>query len=547
MRDGFNLRNLRRVSAQVSQVETVPSPVEALHAEEIRRTRGFLRIGWVFAAFVLAVLPFLPGDRRIAVALSVMLGLGLVDSGLMYERLRDPARHDSARMNVLAVIAVACGQLGILYTGAFSAAPLVVALGLYFFCRTENIASAVAIYVLAAGSHATEAALVIAGVIDDPGFYPIRSTASIQAQIAGQLNLQFAYGLCFWLARITRKSSLRAIEQLQRATRLTAQRDVQVAELRRDLARALEIGGPGRFTDHVVGSWKLGNVLGRGAMGEVYEATHTTSGADAAVKLLRRELLADARQVERFLREVRVAGAIDSPHVVRVLEASSPGEPLPFLAMERLRGETLGELLRKGTTLTGAELGALVEQIGGVLERARAAGIVHRDLKPQNLLRTEAGTWKVLDFGIALLGDSSGTLTRGGVIGTPAYMAPEQARGEAVDHRADVYALGAVIYRCVTGRAPLAAVDTPALLYAVVHQMPLRPSAIAQVTPAIDHALSLVLAKSREDRIASAAELAALFTAALADSLPEAAVRRARALARQHPWSEPETAELFPR
>ncbi len=129
-------------------------------------------------------------------------------------------------MIALAFIAVACGQLGILYTGAFSAAPLAVALGLYFFCRTEHRASAIAIYVLAAGMHAAEVMLVIGDVIEDPGFYPISNDASIQAQIAGQLNLQFAYALVFWLARITRSSSLRAIEQLQKATRLAAQRDV---------------------------------------------------------------------------------------------------------------------------------------------------------------------------------------------------------------------------------------------------------------------------------------------------------------------------------
>src|ERR1041384_6934886 len=111
--------------------------------------------------------------------------------------------------------------------------------------------------------------------------------------------LQQMYLMCFFLARLTRRSSLQSIEQLQRATRLAAQREVQLPELRQDLDRALKIGGPGRFTGHVVGSWTLGNVLGRGAMGEVYEARHAATGGEAAVKLLRRELLADPRSVER--------------------------------------------------------------------------------------------------------------------------------------------------------------------------------------------------------------------------------------------------------
>jgi serine/threonine-protein kinase len=198
-----------------------------------------------------------------------------------------------------------------------------------------------------------------------------------------------------------------------------------------------------------------------------------------------------------------------------VLQASTPNDPVPFLAMERLRGQTLGDVLRKGGTLPASSLGQLVRQIGGVLELARAAGIVHRDLKPHNLFVTDDGTWKVLDFGIALLADSSGTLTRGAILGTPAYMAPEQAAGKQVDHRADVYALGAVIYRCVTGRQPFTATDTPALLYQVIHEPPPAPSTIVACSPELDAALTRALAKNPDDRFATAAEL----VAAIADAL----------------------------
>jgi serine/threonine-protein kinase len=515
------------------------SPTDALRVEEVRRTRALLRVGWMIAIGVVVALPIVPGDRRIALGLLAALAIGVAGSAWMYDQLRDPARYRPARMNLLALAGIVCGQLGILYVGAFSAAPLMVALGLYFFCRTESQASAIVIYAIAAGAHAIEAALVIAGVIDDPGFYPVGRHASIAAQIAGQVCLQVSYGLCFWLARATRQTSIRAIAQLQQATRLAAQHDVQLAELRRDLDRAIEVGKPGRFTDHAVGSWQLGNVLGRGAMGEVYEARHATTGAEAAVKLLRRELLADPRHVERFIREVRVAGALDSPYVVRVLEAATPGDGLPFLAMERLRGKTLGELLRNRNTLTGVDLAEMLAQIGRAFEIARAAGVVHRDVKPHNLFRADDGSWKVLDFGVAALTDSSSTLTHGGVIGTPAYMAPEQARGEPVDHRADVYALGAVVYRCVTGRVPFAAGDTPSLLHAVIHDMPLRPSAVAKLDAALDRVLMLALAKARDARLGSAAELVAAFDAAMTGALPVELVRRARAVARRHPWSEP--------
>ncbi len=525
------------IAATRATPATMASAADALRAEEVKRTRDVLRIGWLVAGGVAAAVLLSPGNPTIRNALLVALAVGVVGSVWMHAQLANAQAYKPSRMNLLALAALACGQLGILYVGVFSAAPIMVALGLYFFCRTESKTSAIATYVIAAGGHLIEAVLVISGLFEDPGFYRIdHDGPSLHAQIVGQGLMQFAYALCFWLARVSRRTSLKSIEQLQKATRLAAQRDVQLAELRHDLDQALKVGGPGRFTGVAVGSWELGVVLGRGAMGEVYEATHKATQQEAAVKLLRRELLADPRHVERFFREVRIASTIDSPHVVRVLEASTPNDTLPFLAMEKLAGQTLGSLLRKGSTLGDTALASLVAQVGGVLELAREAGIVHRDLKPQNLFLTFDDLWKVLDFGVALLADSSGTLTRGGAVGTPAYMAPEQARGIPVDHRADIYSLGGVIYRCATGRAPFVKPDTPSLLYAVVEEQPLRPSSIAAVSPAFDDVLALALAKDRNQRFQTASELVTAFIAATRNDPLPAIGRRARALP---PWSEP--------
>jgi len=518
---------------------TMTTAADALHDEEVVGTRKFLRLGLLIAIGVVPMILIVPGDRQIAMVLLAVLAATWLGSLWMYRRLAPPAKFDARLLNPIALGAIAVGVLGILYVGMFSAAPVMVALGLFFFCRTESFASALGAFLLATGSHTVICALVISGAIEDPGFYPVRAGIPTEALIATAFTMQQLYALCFFLARLTRKSSLRAIDQLQKATRLAAVRDAQVAELQMDLDRALKIGGPGRFTGHVVGSWELGNVLGRGAMGEVYEATHTKSGANGAVKMLRRELLTDAHHVERFFREVRIAATIDSPHVVKVLESSSPLDPIPFLAMELLRGQTLGEILRSGP-MTGPRLTAMVAQIGGVLELARAAGIVHRDLKPHNLFLTEAGVWKVLDFGVAILADNKGTLTGGAVIGTPAYMAPEQAKGLPVDHRADVYALGAVIYRCLTGRVPFIAKDTPALLYAVVHIMPLRPTAFGPIAPDIEAFLTIALAKDREQRYASTAQLAESYALAERGMFPPAYANRARGLVQQYPWTEPE-------
>src|SRR5213078_479112 len=158
---------------------------------------------------------------------------------------------------------------------------------------------------------------------------------------------------------------------------------------------------------------------------------------------------------------------------VRILDGDA-GAALPFLAMERLHGATLAERLRREPRLTGDALRALCRQIGAALDDAAAAGIVHRDLKPQNLFFCDDGTWKLLDFGVARVADVAAP--DDGVIGTPHYMAPEQALGQPVDTRADLHALGAIAYRCATGRPPFDAADPAALLYAVVHRMPVRPS-----------------------------------------------------------------------
>jgi len=522
-----------------ASASAMTNAADALRAEEVKRTRALLAVAPLAGVIVAASVLVAPGDRRLALALLALLAVGVLASLWLRRELREVAGYRTSTMTLLASIAIGCGVLGILYTGTFSAAPVGLTLCIYFFCRTESLAAAFAIYVIAASAHFVASLLVIFDVIAEPGFYPVNRHASVQALVAGQVILQAAYALCFYLARVTRRATLRSIEQLQRATRLAAQRDVQLAELRSDLDRALQIGGPGRFTGVGVGDYTLGNILGRGAMGEVYDATHVTTRAAAAVKLLRREMLADPRNVERFLRELRIAGAIDSPHVVRVLAASAPADPMPYLAMERLSGQTLSRLLRDGRSLADGRLDALVVHIGSVLELARTAGIVHRDLKPQNLFLTDDDTWKVLDFGVALLAETSGTLTRGAAIGTPAYMAPEQARGEAVDHRADLYAFGAVLYRAITGRAPFAARDTPSLLYAVTHEMPLRPSALADVPPALEQFLLVALAKSRDARFQSATELVTAFRAARLGTLPDDLVRRAATLPA---WREPQVA-----
>ncbi len=536
-----------------SRTVGLTTAVDALRDEELDRTRQLIRVGWAVAAFAILAVLRLPGDRtlgRMLIAAIAATSLG----SIVVERVLRGAPSLTARtrsMTALALACVACGVLGILYSGYFAGAPLVLALGVYFFGRSESTGAAVGIYAVVALAHGTIAVLVMTNVIADPGFAPLGHAVRFEAQLAGHGCAQFGYAMAFWLARSTRSASLRGVEELQRATKIAAIRAAQLDEMRDDLDRALKVGGRGRFTGAIVGGWELGHVLGRGGMGEVYEASHVDDPARvAAVKLLRRELMRDAQHVERFLREVRAASALASPNVVRVLDASQPGDLLAFLAMERLRGETLGAILRGGGTLDRRLVGELVEQLASVLELARAAGVVHRDIKPHNVFRSEDGTWKLLDFGVAVLGDTSGTLTQGGVIGTPGYMAPEQARGEVVDHRADLYGLGAVVYRCLTGRVPFAAPDLPALLYAVVHESPVRPGALASVSRDVERVLAIALAKRKTDRFSSASELAVALADAFNNKLDPALRSRADSLVRAYPWKELDvspTTQLAPR
>jgi serine/threonine-protein kinase len=176
--------------------------------------------------------------------------------------------------------------------------------------------------------------------------------------------------------------------------------------------------------------------------------------------------------------------------------------------------------------------------------------VVHRDLKPQNLFRSEpvpangeGPTWKILDFGVSRLVDADSSLTRGQAIGTPSYMSPEQARGLDVDQRADIFALGTLAYRALTGRPPFSGSEVPQILFSVVYAMPPRPSELVPVSGAVDEVLAIALAKRPVDRFARAGELVDAFERALGGSLSAELRDRARPLTAALPWGSGGVAE----
>ena len=392
------------------------------------------------------------------------------------------------------------GHVAVLFYGPFTAAPMIVVVGIHFVARTEleRVARWVLVMrvVLLHGDRDRDHR----GVVADPGVF-----ASDRELGSGELAARDGVRarrvrLAYYVARTFRVASLTSIDELQRATRLASQREALMEELRADLERALQVGGPGRFTDQLVGSYRLGIVLGRGAMGEVYEATHVDDrrarrGQAAAPRAARRS----RRQVARFLREVRASVALDvAARRARARDASSESDPLPYLAMERLRGQTLAELLAARAEAAAARACSSWSARSATASRPRARPASCTAISSRRTCSAPpSGMWKILDFGVATLADDAGTLTQGEVVGTPHYMAPEQAQGQRVDHRADLYALAAIAYRCLTGRYPFTAGDTPRCSTRSSTACRARPGALAELPR---RRRSLVRDRAREAR-----------------------------------------------
>lgn len=507
-----------------------------MREEEADTARHMIRVGRILGVAAALPLPFVGGHDGLKLALAATIVLAIVSGFIVERRLTQPGTAGETMTVAFAYTVSPAIIVSTLFFGVLSAAQLFPALALYFFSRRERFAPALTLYLSNVIVQAAIAVLIIAGVFDDPGIVSEEMPAYEFAMGHGLLQVGFLSA--FLLGRGSYKATRDAITKMQKAMLLAAQREALLQEARQDLDRALAIDAAGRFTDHTFGSYRLGHVIGRGGMGEVYEAFHLDSGEPAAVKLLGQRQLGDPQSVERFLREVRVVRSLTSPHVVRVLAASEARDEIPYLVMERLRGEDLSHHLRSGRMAPSA-LVELLEQVGSALEEAWSKGIVHRDLKPQNLFLADGGrrpVWKVLDFGVAALDDSSGTLTQGKVVGTPAYMAPEQARGEKVDHRADIYALGAIAYRWLTGRPVVAGKDLHNALYQTVHVMPQRPSELAELHVDVDAALAIALVKAPEDRWQTAGELREALARALDGALDPRTRRRAADLLARHPW-----------
>jgi len=244
-------------------------------------------------------------------------------------------------------------------------------------------------------------------------------------------------------------------------------------------------------------------------MGIVFLAEDMNLARPVALKVMRPEQKADPEGWQRFLREARLAARLSHPNIVAVYDVGEEGGR-PCIVMEYVEGETLSDLLRRRGRLEPSEAVALALQACSGLETAHQAGLVHRDIKPQNLLLTPEATLKIADFGIARSLDGTQLTEAGTVLGTAAYLAPEQAAGEPVTATADVYALGAVLYELLTGRPPYVA-DTLAELFAKQRRRAIAPvRELAPGVPAsLEDAVMRALARDPAYRPDSAADFAA--------------------------------------
>ena len=281
-----------------------------------------------------------------------------------------------------------------------------------------------------------------------------------------------------------------------------------------------------RISKVLAGRYEVLELIGRGGMAEVYLGRDKRLSRTVAIKLLRSDIAEDPTFQARFRREAQSAAALNHPSIVGVYDfgeevvtrADGSTQTVPYLVMEYVQGHTVRELLSEGEAVPIDEAGEIVSGVLQALGYSHRNGIVHRDIKPGNIMLTNTGEVKVMDFGLArAIEDSAVTVTQThAVVGTAQYLSPEQARGEVVDARSDIYSCGCLLYELLTGRPPFKGDSAVAIAYQHVRELPVPPSQIAPDVPeSMDRVVMKALAKHREDRYQNADQMRADLQAAI--------------------------------
>ncbi len=266
-----------------------------------------------------------------------------------------------------------------------------------------------------------------------------------------------------------------------------------------------------------LGNYQITEELGRGGMAIVYRAYQPSLNRHVAIKVLPPQLSFDQDFVERFQREAKAAARLRHPNIVVIHDVGHQDE-IYYIVMEYLEGRTLKQLVEQEGPLPAERASRILDQVGDALDYAHQQGVVHRDVKPANIFVGKGDQVTLTDFGIAKAASDAEQLTRTGMLmGTPEYMAPEQAESGSVDHRTDLYALGIVLYQMLVGRVPFRGTTPHATLHAVIYEPPPPPRQInGEVSPSVESVILKAIAKQPDQRFQSGAELAGALRAALA-------------------------------
>jgi eukaryotic-like serine/threonine-protein kinase len=278
---------------------------------------------------------------------------------------------------------------------------------------------------------------------------------------------------------------------------------------------------------HLSDRYELGEILGFGGMSEVHLARDLRLHRDVAIKVLRADLARDPSFYLRFRREAQNAAALNHPAIVAVYdtgEAETANGPLPYIVMEYVDGVTLRDIVHTEGPMPSKRAIEVIADACQALNFSHQHGIIHRDVKPANIMISKSGAVKVMDFGIArALADANSVTQTAAVIGTAQYLSPEQARGEKVDARSDVYSLGCVLYEIVTGEPPFTGDSPVAVAYQHVREDPVPPSQRHKdISPELDAVVLKALAKNPDNRYQSAAEMRADLVRVHSGEAPEA-------------------------
>jgi serine/threonine protein kinase len=278
------------------------------------------------------------------------------------------------------------------------------------------------------------------------------------------------------------------------------------------------------MTDSVpekLGKYKIITEVGQGDFAAVYKAVDTTLDRTVALKVLAPHLLWDYAFVQRFQREARVAANLDHPNILTIYEVGQI-EGVYFIAMQFLEGRTLSQILEAEGPLPVSRVRAIIEQVASALDYAHARGFVHRDIKPSNVIVAEDGRATLTDFGLVKAGEGTKLSTTGVVFGTPEYISPEQAQGEKVDGRSDIYSLGIMLFEMLSGQVPFEA-DTP-LEVPIKHltaPLPLPREVNPDISEPVEQVILKAMAKAPEDRYQRVSEMAEALKRAMEGEVKE--------------------------